>query len=98
MIILKTRSEDKVTETRKWFVTLRHSKIHLHTKIWNSYLKEYMRHAPDTMQFLEFRSQVKFKDTVTQLWYRTLRHPTMHLHIKFEIFTSNNIRDMLRTQ
>ena len=45
--------------------------------------------------FLETRSEVKFKVTVTQLWYATLRHPKMHPHTKFEIPTSNNIRDML---
>ena len=31
-IILKTRSEVKVTVTRKWYATLRHPKMHLHTK------------------------------------------------------------------
>ena len=33
-IILKTRSEVKVkvTLTRKWYVTLRHLRMHLHTK------------------------------------------------------------------
>ena len=50
------------------------------------------------MQFLETRSEVKFKVTVTQLWYVTLLHPKMHPHTKFEIPTSNNIRDMLRTR
>ena len=39
---------------------------------WNSYLKEYKRYAPDSMQFLETRSEVKFKITVTQLLYATL--------------------------
>ena len=66
-------------------------------QIWNSYLKEYRRYAPDTMQFLETRSEVKFKITVAQLWYATLHHPKMHYHTKFEIPTSNNIKDMLRT-
>ena len=66
--------------------------------ILNSYLKRYRRYAPDSMQFLETRSEFKFKVTVTQLWYRTLRHPKMHPHTKFEIPTSNNIRDMLRTK
>ena len=47
-------------------------------QIWNSYLKEYRRYAPDSMQFLETRSEIKFKVTVTQLWYPTLRHPKMH--------------------
>ena len=61
-------------------------------QIWNSYLKEYRRYAPNSMQFLETRSEVKFKVTVTQLWYATLRHPKMHTHTKFEIPTSNNMR------
>ena len=43
---------------------------------------------------LKTRSEVKFNVTVTQLWYATLRHPKMHPHTKFEIPTSNNIRDM----
>ena len=67
-------------------------------QIWNSYLKEYRRYAPDSMQFLENRSEVKFRAIVTQLWYATLRHPKMHPHSEFEIPTSNNIRDMLQTQ
>ena len=67
-------------------------------QIWNSYLKEYVRYAPDLMQYLETRSEVKFKITVTQLWYVTLCHPKMHHHTNFEIPNSNNIRDMLRTR
>ena len=63
-------------------------------QIWNSYLKEYRRYAPESMQFLETRSEVKV--TVTQLLHVTLRHPKMHPHTKLEIPTSNNIRDMLR--
>ena len=47
---------------------------------------------------LKTRSEVKFKVTVTQLWYVILRHPKMHPHTKFEIPTSNNIRDMLWTR
>ena len=69
---LKIRSEVKVTVTQKWFVTLRHPN-----------LKEYRGYAPDEMQFLETRSEVKLKVTVTQLWYSTLRHRRMHPHIKF---------------
>ena len=61
-------------------------------QIWNSYFKEYRRYAPDSMQFLETRSEVKIKVTVTQLWYATLCHPKMHPHTKFEIPTSNNMR------
>ena len=32
MIIIKTRSEVKVTVTRKWYATLRHPKMYPHTK------------------------------------------------------------------
>ena len=94
MKFLKTRSEVKVTVTKKWFVTLRHPKMHFLTKfgILSS------KNIGDMHQFLETRSEVMFKVTVTQLWYATLRHPKMHQHTKFEIPTSNNIRDMLRTR
>ena len=63
-IILKTRSEVKVTVTQKWFVTLRHLKMHLHTKFGIPISKNIgdMHHS---MQFLETRSEVKFKVTVT---------------------------------
>ena len=44
------------------------------------------------MQFLETRSEIKFKVTVTQLWSVTLHHPQMHPHTKFEIPISNNMR------
>ena len=54
-------------------------------EIWNSYLKEYRRYAPDSMQFLETRSEVKFKVIVTQLWYVTLHHRKMHPQTNFEI-------------
>ena len=63
-------------------------------QIWNSYLKEYRRYAPDST--LETRSEVKV--TVTQGWYATLCHPKMHAHTKFGIPTSNNIRDMVRAR
>ena len=66
-------------------------------QIWNSYHKEYRRYAPDSMQFLKTRLEVKFKVTVTQSWYAALRHPKMHLHTKFEIPTSNNMRYALDT-
>ena len=48
------------------------------------------------MQFLETRSEVKFKVTVTQLWYATLRLPKMYPHTKFGIPTSKNLGDMHR--
>ena len=95
---LKTRSEVKATVTRNGPCDTLSSQDAFRHQIWNSYLKEYKRYAPDSMQFLEIRSEVKFKVTVTQLWYPTLPHPKMHSHTKFEIPTSNNIRDMLRTR
>ena len=98
MIILKTRSEVQVTVTRKWYATLRNPKMYPHTKFGIPTSKNIGRYAPDSMQFLETRSEVKFNVTVTQLWYATLHHPKMHPHTKFEIPTSNNIRDMLRTR
>ena len=63
-------------------------------QIWNSYLKEYKRYAPDTI-ILKTRSDVKV--TVTKKWFMTLRHPKMHPHTKFGIPTSKNIGDMHRT-
>ena len=97
-IILKTRSEVKVTLTLKMVCDTPSSQDVFTHQSWNSYLKEYRRYALDSMQFLETRSEVKFKITVTQLLYATLRQSKMHPHTKFEIPTSNNIRDMLRTR
>ena len=98
--ILKTWAEVKVTVTSdpKMVCDTPPFQDALTHQIWNSYLKEYRRYAPDSMQFLETRSEVKFKVTVTQLWYVTLCHPMMHPHTKFEIPILNNIRDMLRTR
>ena len=39
MIILKTRSEVKVTVTQKWYTTLRYPKMHPHTKFGIPHLK-----------------------------------------------------------
>ena len=87
-----------MTVTRKWYVTLcSNVKMHLNTKFGIPISKNIRRYAPDSMQFLETRSKVKFKVIVTQLWYATLHHPKMHHHTEFEIPSSNNKRDMLRT-
>ena len=69
--ILKTRSEVKVTVTRNGMCDTPASQDAFRHQIWNSYLKEYRRYEPDSMQFLEIKSEVKFKVTVTQLWYAT---------------------------
>ena len=65
-------------------------------QIWNVYLKEYRRYAPDSKQFLETRSEVKVRVTGTQAWCATLFHLKMHPLTKFGIPTSNNIGDMLQ--
>ena len=90
--ILTIRSEVKVTVTQNGMYDTPPSQDAFRHQIWNSYLKEYRRYAPDSMQFLETRSAVKFKVTVTQLLYAALPNPKMHSHTKFEIPTSNNIR------
>ena len=66
-------------------------------QIWNFFLKEYKRCAPDTI-ILKTRSEVKVNVTVARKWYVTLRHLRMHLHTKFGISTSKNIGDMHQTQ
>ena len=73
--------------------------------IWNSYLKEYRSFAPDLMQILETRSEVKV--TVIGKWNGTIRNSKMHshtkmpskmhLHTKFGIPTSTNITDVLHS-
>ena len=79
-------------------------------QIWNSYLKEYRRYAPDTKRdgrtdgrtdiviTIKTKSEVKVKVTVTRKWYTTLCHPKMYPHTKFLIPTSKNIGDMHRTR
>ena len=77
-------------------------------QIWNSYLKEYKRYAPDTkregrtdrrtdiVNTIKTKSEVKV--TVTRKWYATLRHPKLHPNTKFGIPTSKNIGDIHRTR
>ena len=64
----KTRSEVKVkvTVTWKWYVTIRHPKMHLHIEFGIPIAKK-RRYAPNSMQFLETRSGVKFKVTVSKI-------------------------------
>ena len=75
-------------------------------QIWNSYLKECRRYAPDTKRdgrtdiviTIKTKSEVKVKVTVIRKWYATLGHTKMHPHTKFGIPTSKNIGDMHRTK
>ena len=70
--------------------------MHLHTKFGIPISKNIgdMHQTQCIFKKLGQRSEVKFKVTVTQLWYVTLPLLKMHPHTKFEIPTSNNIRDM----
>ena len=104
MPILETRSKVEVTVTRKWNVTIRHfkmhshtklpSKVHLHTKFGNPTLKN----VEDVLKTRILKTRSKVNGTVTRIWYATLCHPKMHFHIKFGIPTSKNIGDMHQTQ
>ena len=91
MIILKTRLGQGHSDPKMVNNTLPSQSASTHP-IWNSYLKEYKRYAPDTI-ILKIRSR-----SVTQKWYMTLCYPKMHLHTKFEIPISKNIGDMHQTQ
>ena len=62
--------------------------MHLNTKFGIPISKN----IGDMQQFLETRSEVKFKITVSDT-----SSSKMHPDTKFEIPTSNNIRDMLWT-
>ena len=94
MQFLETRSEVKVTVTQLWYATLRHPKMHPHTK-FEIPTSNNMRYAPDTI-ILKTRSEVKV--TVTGKKNATLRHPKMYPHTKFGIPTSKNLGDMHRTR
>ena len=104
MPILETRSEVKVTVTRKWNVTIRHFKMHLHTKLPSKmHLRTKFRiptlkNVRDVLQTRILKTRSKVNVTVTRIWYVTLRHPKMHFHAKFGIPTSKNIGDMHKTQ
>ena len=84
--------------TQKWYVTLRHPKMHSHTKFGNSTIKNIRKYASESIPILETRSEVKVKDKVIRVWYAASRHPKMHACLKFGIQTSKIIRDMLQTR
>ena len=62
MIILKTRSEVKVTVTHKWYAKLGHPKMHPHTKFGIPTSKN-RSYVPDLMPIQETRSAVKVIET-----------------------------------
>ena len=92
MQFLETRSEGKfkVTVTQLWYATLRHPKMHQHTKFEIPILNNIKGYAPNTV-ILKSRSDLKV--TVTRKWYVTLRHPNMqYAHTKFGIPTSKYVK------
>ena len=80
---------------QKWYVTLRHQKLHPHTKIAIPTFNN-IRDMLQTQFFLKHRSEVNV--TRTRKWYKTLHLPKMHSHTEFGIPILNIIRDMLLTQ
>ena len=91
--------------TRKWYVTLRHPKMHPHIKFGIPTLKNIgdmhrTRGGTDgrTDGHCDYYKKAKVKVPVIRKWYATLCHPKMHPHTKFGIPTSKNVGDMHRTR
>ena len=104
MQILESRSEVKVTVTRKWNVTIRHFKMHSHTKLpskmhlHTKFGIPTLKNVRDVLRTRILKTRSKVNVTVNRIWYVTLRHPKMHFYTKFGILTSKNIGDMHQTQ
>ena len=104
MPILETRFEVKVTVTGKWNVTIRHFKMHSHTKLPSKmHLRTKfgipsLKNVRDVLQTRILKTRSKVNATVTRIRYVTLRHPKMHFHTKFGIPTSKNTGDIHQTQ
>ena len=104
MLILETRSEMKVIVTGKWNMTIRHFKMHSHTKLpskmhlHTKFGIPTLKNVSDVLQTRILKTRSKVNVTVTRIWYVTVRHPKMHFHTKFGIPTSKNIEDMHMTQ
>ena len=87
-----------VTVIQKWYVTLRHPKMHPHTKFGISTSNNVPVNKQSNNQFTVSHTVKANRVTVIQKWFVTLRHPKMHPHTKFWIPTSNNVGEMLRTR
>ena len=104
MPTLEPRSEVKVTVTVKWNVTIRHFKMHSHTKLQSKmhlhtkFGIPTLKNARDVLQTRILKTRSKVNVTVIRIWHVTLRHPKTHFHTKFRIPTSKNIGDMHQTQ
>ena len=81
------RPDAKLTVTQTTLHT-QHASMH---QIWDPYLKQYRRYAPDKLILETMSVNVK----VTPKRFDT-RNTKMHPHTKFRIPTSNIIGDMLR--
>ena len=113
-IVLKTKSEARVTVTRNWYATLRHPKMHPHikfenptswkirdmfrTQIWNSYLKEYRWYAPDSMQFLKNSGRGQVQGHSDRIMVCDTLSSQDASSHKIWDPNSNNIRDIFRTR
>ena len=73
MPILETRSEVKVTVTRKWNVTIRHFKMHSHTKLpskmhlHTKFGIPTLKNVRDVLQTRIIKSRSKVNVTVTRI-------------------------------
>ena len=93
--ILETRSEVKVTVTKKWNGTIRNSKVHSHTKLPSKMYLHTKFGIPTSKNIIDvlhnsivLKTSSEVKVTVTRIWHVTLCYPKMHLHTKFGIPTS----------
>ena len=84
--------------TQKWYVILRHQKLHPHTKFGILTFNN-IKNAPDTI-FLKTRSEVKVTVTLKMV-QDTPPSQDAFIHQNWDsypILFLNNIRDMLLTQ
>ena len=104
MPTLEPRSEVKVTVTVKWNVTIRHFKMHSHTKLQSKmYLDTKfgiptLKNARDVLQTRILKTRSKVNVIVIRIWHVRLRHPKTHFHTKFRIPISKNIGDLHQTE
>ena len=81
MPILEPRSGVKGIVTRKWNVTIRHFKMHSHTKLpskmhlHTKFGTPTLKNVRDVLQTRTLKTSSKVNVTVTRIWYVTLRHP-----------------------
>ena len=98
MIIPKTLGQSQsYSDLKMVYDTLPFEDAFTH-QIWNSYLKEYRRYAPDSMPILESKSEVKIKVKETPRIVCDTASSKIYAHTRFWIPTSNNRKEMRQTQ